>query len=193
MARPKTGARLQTAYDLGKSQGYPPPENIANDPELLAAFDDGVTDAENGVDGGKPKAKEYRPPPAGEHRPKPRPAKRTKAPAKKAPAAKPATAKPSAAPSKARPTPPATSLPRPTLNPGRGDGSGFAFGLLLYVLGINFLRYGPRGVTGWFSAKFLNKPLTDLPARVGPSSAPASAPVYVLPATLVAPKPARSA
>lgn len=40
------------------------------------------------------------------------------------------------------------------------DGSGFLFGLLLYVLGLNYLRHGPEGVKGWLAAKFLNKPWT---------------------------------
>lgn len=47
------------------------------------------------------------------------------------------------------------------------DGSGFLFGLLLYVLGLNYVRHGPDGVKGWLSAKFLNKPWTppdDSPA-----------------------------
>lgn len=38
------------------------------------------------------------------------------------------------------------------------DGSGFLFGLLLYVLALNYVRHGPEGVKGWLGAKFLNKP-----------------------------------
>lgn len=41
------------------------------------------------------------------------------------------------------------------------DGSGFLFGLLVYVLGLNFVRHGPEGVKGWLGAKFLNKPWTQ--------------------------------
>lgn len=39
------------------------------------------------------------------------------------------------------------------------DGSGFALGLILYALGLNAIRYGWPGVTGWLSAKFVNKPM----------------------------------
>jgi len=38
------------------------------------------------------------------------------------------------------------------------DGAGFLGGLLLYVLGLNYLRHGPEGVKGWLGAKFLNRP-----------------------------------
>ncbi|MBB3043921.1 hypothetical protein [Nocardioides soli] len=38
------------------------------------------------------------------------------------------------------------------------DGAGFLGGLLLYVLFLNYLRYGKDGVTGWLGAKFLNRP-----------------------------------
>lgn len=51
----------------------------------------------------------------------------------------------------------------PTLRPpsklSTADGSGFALGLILYALGLNAIRYGWPGVTGWLSAKFLNKPM----------------------------------
>jgi hypothetical protein len=53
-----------------------------------------------------------------------------------------------------------------TLTPPRrltaGDASGFAAGLVLYCLFINYLKYGPKGVRGWISAKFINKPLTGV-------------------------------
>lgn len=53
------------------------------------------------------------------------------------------------------------SIPTPTLKPPRkldsGDVAGFLTGLLFFTLGLNYLRYGPSGVTGWLSAKFLNK------------------------------------
>ncbi|MDR6212180.1 hypothetical protein QE364_003911 [Nocardioides zeae] len=39
-----------------------------------------------------------------------------------------------------------------------GDVAGFAFGLGLYVLALNYVRYGPEGVRGWFSAKLINEP-----------------------------------
>lgn len=54
---------------------------------------------------------------------------------------------------------PDVNLPRPTLTPRRGDGSGFAFGVVLYAIGANYFRHGWPGVTGWFAAKFLNRPL----------------------------------
>jgi hypothetical protein len=50
---------------------------------------------------------------------------------------------------------------RPTLTPPRGlsvsDGSGFMLGLVLYAIGLNYLRYGWPGVTQWFAAKFVNR------------------------------------
>lgn len=52
------------------------------------------------------------------------------------------------------------NLPRPSLSPS--DGGGFALGLLIYVLGLNYLRHGKDGVTAWFKAKLLNK-TTDFP------------------------------
>ncbi len=62
---------------------------------------------------------------------------------------------------------------RPTLTPPRrlsiDDGTGFALGMLLYVLGLNYLRHGPAGVKGWLSAKFLNR--TD-PALTAPITPP---------------------
>lgn len=38
------------------------------------------------------------------------------------------------------------------------DGAGFLGGLLLYVLALNYLRYGKDGVKGWLAAKFVNRP-----------------------------------
>lgn len=58
------------------------------------------------------------------------------------------------------------SLPSPTLKPPRrldsGDLAGFLTGLLLFTLGLNYLRYGVDGPKAWLSAKFLNK--VTLPA-----------------------------
>lgn len=66
----------------------------------------------------------------------------------------------------------APTLPSLTLTPPRklnaGDWGGFAAGMLGLVLLLNYLRYGPEGVTGWFSAKFLNKPALSLPDAAGP-------------------------
>lgn len=69
----------------------------------------------------------------------------------------------------------------PTLTPpSRGrDAGGFAFGLLLYIGVITYLRYGPAGWTGWLSAKFLNKPLQGLPSKKGgppPTTPPPTTP-----------------
>jgi hypothetical protein len=54
-------------------------------------------------------------------------------------------------------------MPTPTLRFPRqmSDAGGFAAGLFLYILVINYLRYGPDGVTGWFKAKFLNQPIAE--------------------------------
>lgn len=37
------------------------------------------------------------------------------------------------------------------------DGANFAVGMIAYALFINYVRYGWPGVTGWLSAKFINK------------------------------------
>lgn len=65
---------------------------------------------------------------------------------------------------------PKLELPSPTLTPPRrlssGDLGGFAAGLLLYTLALNYMRYGSEGVSGWLRAKFLNQPAdVDAPAR----------------------------
>lgn len=63
------------------------------------------------------------------------------------------------------PPAPSPSLPSvaPTLRPPRhlsaSEGTGFAAGLVLYTLALNYLRHGWPGVTGWLSAKFLNRPM----------------------------------
>lgn len=55
------------------------------------------------------------------------------------------------------------SVPTPTLRPparlSASDGTGFMLGLVLYAVGLNYLRYGWPGVTGWLSAKFINEPV----------------------------------
>lgn len=40
------------------------------------------------------------------------------------------------------------------------DASGFAFGLIAYAIVLAGIKYGPAGVRGWISAKFVNKPMT---------------------------------
>lgn len=49
------------------------------------------------------------------------------------------------------------------------DGGGFMLGLLLYVLGLNYLRHGPAGVKAWFMAKLFNK-VTQFPSDPVPGS-----------------------
>jgi hypothetical protein len=49
----------------------------------------------------------------------------------------------------------------------RGDVAGFAAGLLAYTLVLNYIRHGREGVSGWWSAKFLNKPMPS-PEFIGP-------------------------
>jgi hypothetical protein len=56
---------------------------------------------------------------------------------------------------------PDLNIPRPTLRPSRGDGTGFALGIVLYALGLNYLRYGWPGVTGWVAAKFTNRTMEN--------------------------------
>lgn len=75
----------------------------------------------------------------------------------------------------------------PTLHAPRrlsvADGSGFALGLVLYALGVNYLRHGPAGVRGWMAAKFLNRPDPTLapPARAGKVRPPAPEKLRALP------------
>lgn len=38
-----------------------------------------------------------------------------------------------------------------------GGGSGLFLGMVVYAVGINWLKYGWPGVTGWFAAKFYNQ------------------------------------
>src|SRR2546421_8321563 len=57
------------------------------------------------------------------------------------------------------------------------DGAGFVLGLIVYALGLNFIRGGWPAVAGWFGAKFINKPYTGpvsqvTPAPGGQSAAP---------------------
>lgn len=97
----------------------------------------------------------------------PEPAKATPSPAAAKPAGDdgpkgaplaPQSPDPTAAPS----SPALADLPRPTLSlprrPTSADVAGFGFGLVAYTLFLQFLRYGPGGPTGWFLAKFLNRP-----------------------------------
>lgn len=70
----------------------------------------------------------------------------------------------STAPRRRSPAERSVSVPAPTLSPPRGasgwssaDGAGFLLGLVAFALGTSYLRYGPAGVRGWFSAKFVNK------------------------------------
>ena len=65
---------------------------------------------------------------------------------------------PTAAPS----SPALPDLPRPSLSlpkrPTAADVTGFGFGCVLYVLALQYLRYGAGGPSGWLAAKFLNRP-----------------------------------
>ena len=94
-------------------------------------------------------------------------------------------------PAPAAPTAPKLDLPTPdlsnlTLTPPKnlngGDVAGFLFGLGLYALALNFLRYGPAGVTGWLGAKFLNRP-ADLGAGKGVGNLGPALPQAQLPST----------
>jgi len=65
----------------------------------------------------------------------------------------------------APPSIPAPDLSQVTLTPPKsfsgGDLGGFLAGLVLYTLGLNFLRYGVDGPKGWIRAKFLNEPYVE--------------------------------
>lgn len=89
---------------------------------------------------------------------------------KTTPAPAPAPPAPKARPTGETPTPAGGSAPTfkaPDLSglsltpPSKlraGDLGGFAAGLVIYTLMLNFLRYGQPGVSGWMRAKFLNQP-----------------------------------
>lgn len=103
---------------------------------------------------------------------------------KVAPAAKPVTQNVDGTPVPAAPPQPTskpqqTGLPKPTLHlggsPSISDGGGFALGLVLYAIGLNYLRHGLPGVTAWIGAKFINKvtafpgdPLAATPQHITP-------------------------
>lgn len=61
-----------------------------------------------------------------------------------------------------------------------GTAAGTALGFLTLALGLNVLRYGPKGIVYWLKAKFLNEPVGS--PQVG---SPAAAPAPVPPGTLV--------
>ena len=85
---------------------------------------------------------------------------------------------PTSAPSS--PANPLADLPRPTLSlprrPTAADVAGFGFGLLGYTLFLQFLRYGPGGPTGWFFAKFFNRPYVPAAGSVAEPDATSTAP-----------------
>lgn len=157
MARPRT-ARLQVGYDQGR-RGEKPSDLVANDPDLLAAYDEGLSDHEDAQ--------------AGRRRP-PSPGRRRFADSATVHPTEPATDEPEQAPPQQEPDEQqegagmsSSWLSPPSLT----DGSGFLLGLFAYALAVAYLHYGPAGVTGWLDAKFLNNPPTNLTptAPLGPS------------------------
>lgn len=132
------------------------PEDI-DDPEVRAAYTDGLLEEEFGEKPSYRKnAKIGGPGSAGAH-----PGSSPKAPVPGR--SGPAGGQRGGSPTFARPAGSAgSSLPHPTLTPSMSDGTGFALGLVLYALGLNYIRYGPPGVRGWLAAKFLNKPNPNL-------------------------------
>lgn len=86
------------------------------------------------------------------------------------PALPPAGGGPAGGKPKAKPTP-GPQISSPTLTPpsklSAADGGGFLLGLVLFAIGQSYIRYGTAGVTGWFAAKFLNRPPANLIAAEG--------------------------
>lgn len=107
-----------------------------------------------------------------------------------APAASPSTPPAGSTPSTPAPGPPAGSITsKPAASSSGGgskttvaeDGAGFLVGVLAYALVLNYLKYGWPGVTGWLSAKFLNKVTiganaqqTQGPTQLVPNANPAA-------------------
>lgn len=154
MARPRT-ARLQVGYDQGR-RGEKPSDLVANDPDLLAAYDEGLSDWEDAETGRR------RPPSPGRRR-----------------FADSATVHPTEADDQTEPAQQPEPDPEQEAGgmsswlapPSLTDGSGFLLGLFAYALALAYLHYGPAGVTGWLDAKFLNNPPANLTPTgpLGPS------------------------
>ena len=166
MARPRT-ARLQVAYDQGR-RGETPAPVVANDPELLAAYDEGLSDHEDAASRPSRAPARRRPSSPGQRRPA------------RVRQLHPVPADPT---SEITGTSPTTSRPAPKQRPEGGggvdwhtpsflssDGSGFLLGLFVYALGLAYLRYGAAGVKGWLAAKFLNNPPATLVSTTPPSN-----------------------
>lgn len=182
-----TRARLQTAYDAGRQaapDGVPPPDYIAGDPELLGAWDEGYADAQDGAAPRRytPDGTLSRP---GAHRPAPARPKRSSGRAKPRP--EPAGGDPSSPDAQLPPVKPVDhphpvrattgALRRVSLTPAADNIGGFVCGLLLYAVGIQYIRNGPGGPLAWFRAKFENKPLgAHTPAAASTSSGAAVSP-----------------
>lgn len=171
-ARSTKSASASVAYDLGR-RGEPMPTWVSDDPKLVQAYERGVDDLD-GAGGEQPKTPRTtaRRAPGGP-RSAGRPHSTTRSPRR------PAEPAPAAPATPGRPVvgragevggtqaPVSMSVPRPTLRLG-GDGTGLALGLVLYALGINYIRHGWPGVTGWLRAKFLNRPMAETAERGTP-------------------------
>jgi len=154
-----TRARLQTAYQAGyQAEDGPPPDYIANDAELLDAWDKGFADRQNGRRSTGPDAP---------HRPNPRP-RRTPSPSSRRTTT-------TTAPDDGQvddDLPPASTrsgsdrhpvhdagqaLRRISLQPSTNNIGGFVLGMVVYLAAIQYIRSGPGAPLRWFRAKFENK------------------------------------
>lgn len=89
---------------------------------------------------------------------------------------------PSASGARKRPNPISKALGAPTVTRASEQGASLLLGAIAYALGVSYIAYGWPGVTGWFSAKFINKvtvgkaagPGTPAPASLIPNANPAT-------------------
>lgn len=154
MARPRA-ARLQVGYDQGR-RGEKPSQVVANDPDLLDAYDEGLSDYEDAQ--APKKVPRQRIPRA------PRFADATEAEADDTTTAAPA-ATTTATPADDQGTDGGGARMPNWLTgaPSITDGSGLLLGMFGYALAVNFLRGGTPQMKAWVTAKFLNKTVTPPP------------------------------
>jgi len=146
-----TGSDAQRiARQLGE-QGKPLPAEMAGNPQLVAAYDQGTgKHTEQHAAGSSP-----RPRASSSGRARRDPARR----ARPAPSSSTRT-KPSYASRALSPSAAVQSIPGVRTIRNAGDGGGLFLALVLYPLLLSVLKYGANGPRYWFDAKWLNSPVT---------------------------------
>lgn len=133
------------ARQLGE-QGKPLPAEMAGDPRLVAAYDQGTgRHTEQHTAGSSPRPRAQR-----SGRARRDPARR----------ARPAPSSSSYADRALSPSAAVQSIPGVRSIRNAGDGGGLFLALVLYPLLLSVLKYGANGPRYWFDAKWLNSPVT---------------------------------